>query len=188
MKGTLTARGFMTWAILTTLCFQDATRDTYLDESLKIREFLLERGIIAHDLKLEEGHFAAGASAQDAVDHPFCRDLLWNHVEILTGRQIFSELEGAKFELRCRGCMLCHDGFKAPVIVILDGLTAGANESFTCPACGRVEILLHQSLVWSLEVRRNRHSWKTVVGMIHLERILWEDVLIKGPKSFLRIP
>ena len=56
--------------------------------------------------------------------------------EILEGRQIFHEAEGAEFFLTCKGCKRVFDGFEEPVGSLLDSFFLDKGEIFECPDCG----------------------------------------------------
>lgn len=126
----------------TTLVFQKSTKDSFEEDSRRLRDFLLNNGILITSEDDMENVYRPGPRADQTVSSPHFTgfDLLMNQAEILKGRHIFSEMEGAEFFLTCRKCSTTFDGLKSPVIELLD-LFLESDPLFVCPDCEHQEDL-----------------------------------------------
>ena len=120
-----------------TLVMKISTEHTMDADAEKAVQFLRLKEIAGRATN-EELSFKPGAKFQSVMVYPDARilELISNEIKILKGRQIFSEMEGAEFQLICNQCNKSFDGFQSPVIEVIDSFHQSVNEVFKCTDCG----------------------------------------------------
>ena len=121
----------------TTLTFQNSNDNTFEADSQKLVDYLVLKNLLIKNARDEENIYRPGLKFLNILENPeYYHHVNWNYAEILKGRQIFSEAEGAHFTLRCDGCHITFEGLDSPIDTLLDDFYKNTNDEFICPECG----------------------------------------------------
>ena len=126
-----------------TLVIKNSTPQTLDSDSEKIVQLLVLNKLVDPNSASDDLSYKPGLNFQSIMAFPdhHLLALTSNEVKILKGRQIFSEMEGAEYQLTCRQCKSLFDGFESPVVDVIDSFHQSVNEIFRCPNCGFEENL-----------------------------------------------